>query len=343
MPLNIVQNNIVNMKVDAIVNAANMALQRGGGVCGAIFAAAGVEQLQAACDRIGGCAVGEAVITNGFNLPAKYIIHTVGPVWRGGGEGEAVLLRKCYINSLTLAVQHDCESVAFPLISAGIFGYPKDQALQVAVAAIRDFLADHDIDIYLVIYDKEDFLPDTRLGAAVNSYLAENLAPDHSRDYNIVRNVPAAETEEAEERYQALTVGEVFGAPIPSQSKSQAEKRIGELELDETFSEKLLRLIDAKGMTDVETYKRANIDRKLFSKIRSNKEYNPSKPTAIAFAIALRLSLDEALDLLGKAGYTLSPSLRSDVIIRFFIDKGIYDIHQINLYLFEHDQALLGA
>ena len=333
MPFRIVQNDIVKMEVDAVVNAANTSLQMGGGVCGAIFAAAGVEQLQAACDSFGGCPVGEAVITYGYNLPAQYIIHTVGPVWEGGDSNEANLLRNCYANSLTLAVQHDCQSIAFPLISSGIFGYPKDQAFQIAVAAISEFLADHEIDVYLVVYDRKNFSLDARLSAAVKSYVVENFVEEPFEDDNF-----DAEVEEWCEYYVACEL-----LSTPTSSQRQTEKYLGEFTIDETFSEMLLRLIDAKGMTDVETYKRANIDRKLFSKIRSNKEYNPSKATAIAFAIALQLNLDETLDLLCKAGYALSPSLPSDLIVKFFIKKGNYDIHEINQYLFEYDQALLGA
>ena len=157
MPLHLVRNDITKMKVDAIVNAANSALQRGGGVCGAIFAAAGARELQEACNKIGGCKVGEAVITPGFRLPAKYIIHTVGPVWQGGKANEPQLLRNCYINSLTLALEHKCESIAFPLISSGIYGYPKEQALQVAISAIREFLQDNELNVYLVLFDKEAY------------------------------------------------------------------------------------------------------------------------------------------------------------------------------------------
>lgn len=321
------------MEADAIVNAANTSLQMGGGVCGAIFTAAGAGQLRAACDSIGGCPVGEAVITYGYNLPARYIVHTVGPVWEGGDSNEAALLRGCYINSLILAVQHDCQSIAFPLISSGIFGYPKDQALQIAVAAICDFLADHEIDVYLVVYDKRNFLLDAGLSSAVRKYVNENLGDDQIDEQCLVM--------ESEERHEAFGLQELLITSSPS--KRQMQRSLGQLKIDETFSEMLLRLIDTKGMTDVETYKRANIDRKLFSKIRSNKEYNPSKATAIAFAIALRLNLDETLDLLCKAGYALSPSLPADLIIKFFIIEGNYDIHEINQYLFAYDQALLGA
>lgn len=155
MPLQLVRNDITKMKVDAIVNAANSALQRGGGVCGAIFAAAGAGELQAACNKIGGCQVGEAVITPGFNLPARYIIHTVGPIWQGGHANEAQLLHNCYINSLNLALKHQCQSIAFPLISSGIYGYPKAQALHVALSAISKFLLTNEANVYLVLFDNE--------------------------------------------------------------------------------------------------------------------------------------------------------------------------------------------
>jgi len=343
MPLRIVQNDIVKMEVNAVVNAANTSLQMGGGVCGAIFAAAGAEQLRAACDSIGGCPVGEAVITYGYNLPARYIVHTVGPVWEGGDGNEAALLRNCYTNSLTLAVQHDCQSIAFPLISSGIFGYPKDQALRIAVAAISEFLADHEIDVYLVVYDKNNFLLDARLSAAVMRYIRKNYVEDFVGDQFGADSLAM----ESEDRCEAYVAHQFLSKSTPSQRpqcpQRQPQRSLGQLKIDETFSEMLLRLIDAKGMTDVETYKRANIDRKLFSKIRSNKEHNPSKATTIAFAIALRLNLDETQDLLGKAGYALSPSLPSDLIVKFFIKEGNYDIHEINQYLFDYDQALLGA
>jgi O-acetyl-ADP-ribose deacetylase (regulator of RNase III) len=143
------------MKVDAIVNAANTALQEGSGVCGAIFSAAGAEELQKECDAIGHCQTGQAVITKGCRLPAKYVIHTPGPVWRGGKQGEEELLRSCYLNSLKLAQRHGCKSIAFPLISSGIYGYPKDEALNVATSAINDFLAENEMQVYLVVFGKK--------------------------------------------------------------------------------------------------------------------------------------------------------------------------------------------
>lgn len=163
MPFRLVRQDITKMQVDAIVNAANTALQMGGGVCGAIFRAAGSAELQAACDRLAPIRTGEAVITPGFHLPARYIIHTAGPVYRDGKHGEEELLRSCYLNSLKMAQAHQCKSIAFPLISSGIYGYPKEEALRVAIRAIQDFLAEHDMEVYLVVFDEETFAISERL------------------------------------------------------------------------------------------------------------------------------------------------------------------------------------
>jgi O-acetyl-ADP-ribose deacetylase (regulator of RNase III) len=322
MPLKIVRHDITKMEVDVIVNAANTKLQMGGGVCGAIFKAAGAQELQQECDQIGYCPTGEAVITKGYNLPAKYIIHTPGPIWNGGTRGEARLLRQCYLNSLQMASQYQCRSIAFPLISSGIYGYPKDQALHIGISAISEFLLDHEMDVYLVIFDKKDFKLSEKLFAEIESYI-----DDHYVEERLLK--------------ESSRILEVEEKIFSSKTKRSLTDVMGQL--DETFSQRLLRLIDEKGMSDVETYKKANIDRKLFSKIRSNPQYRPSKATAIAFAIALELNLDETLDLLGKAGYTLSNSYKFDVIIKYFIEEGNYNIHEINEALFAFDQTLLGS
>lgn len=337
MPLKIVRNDITKMTVDAIVNAANTKLQMGGGVCGAIFHAAGAKQLQKECDAIGKCQVGEAVITKGYNLPASYVIHAVGPIWHGGTRGEATLLHNAYIHSLNLALQHKCQSIAFPLISSGIYGYPKDQALHIAVSAISEFLLNHDMTVYLVIFDKRDYVLSEKLFSEIEEYI-----DNHYVEMALIQD--AYRILEPDEFQSLESLHEIMPAPAPVAKevrKRSLEDVVGQL--DESFSQMLLRLIDEKGMTDVQTYKRANIDRKLFSKIRSNPNYNPSKVTAIAFAIALELNLDETLDLLGKAGYTLSHSNKFDVIIEYFIEEGNYNIHEINEALFAFDQALLGA
>ncbi|MEQ2525104.1 macro domain-containing protein [Robertmurraya yapensis] len=323
MPLEIVRNDITKMQVDAIVNAANTQLKMGGGVCGAIFQAAGREKLQKACDAIGHCPVGDAVITEGFKLPAKYIIHTSGPVWNGGTQHEADLLKASYINSLELAKKNECESVAFPLISTGIYGYPKEDALQIAVSTISQFLMSSDMKVYLVVFDKKSFGLSKQLFASINEYIDENYV------------------EELEIHFHRLREEQIVFNEAPSESKYSLVDIMEDLE--ETFSQRLLRLIDEKNMTDVETYKRANIDRRLFSKIRSDDDYMPKKKTVIAFAIALELDVSETNDLLSTAGYTLSRSSKFDVIIEYFIKERSYNIHQINEALFSFDQPLLGA
>jgi len=347
MPLEIVRNDITKMSVDAIVNAANTALQMGGGECGAVFTAAGIDKLQAECDLIGGCGTGQAVITGGYNLKARFIIHTAGPIWRGGGFGEAQQLTACYTNSLTLAVKNKCKSIAVPLISSGIYGYPRDQALQIAVAAIAAFLVTHEIIVYLVVYDSSSFELSERLFTGVSNFIDDNYIEEHRANLRYRR------LESDELNQQNLTQFMLFpshldeelykelNAPLPSKSKRSLEDIIGQLE--ESFSRMLIRLIDQKGLTDVETYKRANIDRKLFSKIRSDKGYKPGKNTVIALALALRLNLDETKDLLAKAGFALSDCSKFDLIVEYFIQEEIYDIYLINQYLFAFEQNLLGA
>lgn len=337
MPFEIIRNDITKMRVDAIVNAANYKLKMGGGVCGAIFAAAGPEELQAECDQIGECSIGEAVITKGYKLYAKHVIHAVGPIWQGGNNGEALHLRNAYLSSLNLALEHKCKSIAFPLISSGIYGYPKEQALQIAVATISEFLLQHEMKVYLVVFDKKAFMLSEKLFNSIEKYIDDNYVDDR-RIMSSQRNIEDYEFQKMSE------VREVSYSPSPDikgKKKRSLKDIIGQL--DETFSQMLLRLIDEKGMTDVETYKRANVDRRLFSKIRSKEDYNPSKTTAMAFAIALELNLDETRDLLNKAGYSLSNSHKFDLIIAYFIENSNYNIHEINEALFVYDQILLGA
>lgn len=331
MPFEIIRNDITEMKVDAIVNAANTSLQMGGGVCGAIFRAAGESILQAACNKLGPIKTGEAVITGGFELPAKHIIHTAGPVYRDGNHGEAELLRTCYINSLALAQETGCESIAFPLISSGIYGYPKDEALAIATSSIASFILKNDMTVYLVVFDKAAVTVSEKLLGEINSYIDEHYVDEHT-DKNRHRQLLDVERLQLEEATESFAL---------HSSSAGLEDLIGNL--DEPFSQTLLRLIDVKGKTDVEVYKRANIDRKLFSKIRSNKTYMPSKKTAVALAVALELDLDETKDLLKRAGFALSHSQRFDVIIEYFITSENYDIFEINKVLFHYDQPLLGG
>ncbi len=324
MPLQIVRNDITKMRVDAIVNAANESLLGGGGVDGAIHRAAGPELL-AECRSLGGCKTGQAKATAAYRLPCKYVIHTVGPVWRGGQLGEKALLESCYRESLKLAVALACESVAFPLISAGVYGYPKDKAIRVAMDTVTAFLAENELQVYLVIFDKSAFQISGKLYAGIQSYIDDHYVSlrEDSHSYRL-------------QRMEAAKMCAPMAASKPSLDEALAQ-------LDESFSEMLLRKIDEKGMTDAQCYKKANIDRKLFSKIRSDRLYKPSKPTVLAFAIALELSLAETKDMLQKAGFALSHAQKFDIIVEYFIQNRRYDIYEINQALFAFDQSLLGG
>ena len=336
MPLIIVRNDITKMPVDAIVNAAKESLLSGGGVDGCIHRAAGPELLQE-CRRLGGCKTGEAKITKAYRLPCKYVIHTVGPVWNGGKCGEREQLASCYRTSLALAKEHGCETVAFPLISSGVFGYPKDQALRVAVDTISEFLAENDMTVYLVVFSRAAYQIGNKLFADIASYIDDHYVDAHTdsrrermrRSFDL-QSQPLSVYEDAAPQYASASV---------------ASDNLDDLlaHLDAGFSETLLKLIDRSGKQDAEVYKKANVDRKLFSKIRNNPDYKPSKPTAVAFAIALELSLPETRDLIARAGYALSPSSKFDVIIEYFITRRDYDIFKINDALFTFDQSLLGA
>jgi len=331
MPFTIIRQDITKMNVDAIVNAANTELAMGGGVCGAIFRAAGIEELEKACAKLAPIQTGEAVITPGFNLAAKYIIHCTGPVYQDGMHNEEKLLRSAYTNALKRALEHKCESIAFPLISSGIFGYPKEEALRVATSAIQDFLEDHELDVILTVYDKASFAISEQLLGAVESYIDEHLILKEPK-----RHMRLA-SEERVLTSPLSTADTQIKLALPS------EEPVFKVMLDEPFNAVLLKLIDAKGKTDIEIYKKANLDRKLFSKIRIGQNYLPSKRTAIALAIALNLNLRETADLLSRAGYALSRSQLFDVIVSYFIESGNYDIFSINEVLFEYDQPLLGG
>lgn len=331
MPLQIVRNDITKMKVDAIVNAANSSLLGGGGVDGAIHAAAGPKLLQE-CKTLGGCETGKAKITGAYELPCKYVIHAVGPRWQGGTNNEKNLLESCYQTSLELAKTHECGSIAFPLISSGIYGYPKDQALKVAMDVIRDFLFENEMQVYLVIFDKAAYRISEKLFTDIAEYIDDNYVDEHI-DYR-------RESVRMKMPMQTLVQYDFCESKCMA-SEEDLEYKL--MHIDESFSEMLLRKIDEKGMSDTECYKRANIDRKLFSKIRSNPQYKPSKPTAIAFAIALELSLEETEDMLRKAGFAFSNSNRFDIIIEYFISRGNYNIYEINEALFAFDQSLLGT
>ncbi len=413
MPLQLVRNDITRMKTDAIVNAANRSLLGGGGVDGAIHAAAGPELL-AECRTLGGCETGQAKITRGYRLPAKYVIHTVGPVWYGGKNGEEQLLEACYRNSLALAAEYGCETVAFPMISAGAYGYPPDQAMSVAVSAISRFLMDHEMTVYLVVFGRDSLMIGKKLFRNVKEYIDDVYADSHYspntrrerwQQWHAKEAYFSASEESVQEEADSapFVLGDslpesiapedattdeasLYSAPSPSiptepdQRKSPTiapmamsadqheeparhkglfKRKTSEpletvtgakpdwnallRQTDESFSEALLRMIDERGLTDVQCYKKANVDRKLFSKIRSNPAYKPRKETACAFAVALELSLEETGELLRKAGFALSHSSKFDIILEYFIRNHSYQIYEINEVLFEFDMPLLGS
>ena len=353
MPLQIIRNDITKVKCDAIVNAANNTLLGGGGVDGAIHKAAG-RGLLLECMKLGGCKTGQAKITKGYNLPCKYVIHTVGPKWKGGNNGEKDLLISCYKNALALAKEYRCESVAFPLISAGVYGYPIDEAFKIAVDTTAEFLMKNDMLVYIVVYNKGAVNTGSKLFADIAQYIDDNYVIEHTdKDYERMRReqcsmpleAKAAKPEEVTYTYkQETNKSKEFFSDISTyfEKEKKLESVIDEM-IDESFSQMLLRKIDEKEMKDSECYKKANIDKRLFSKIRSNINYKPSKPTVLAFCVALELPLEETKEMLMKAGFSLSHSNKFDIIVEYFIRRGNYNTFEINEALFAFDQSLLGS
>lgn len=344
MPLQIIRQDITKMRVDAIVNTTNEEMIGYSGVDLAVHRAAG-PQLDAECAKIAPLGLGTAKITRGYNLGVRYIIHTSGPVWKGGLSGESIILRSCYVESLKLAVENGCSTVAFPLISSGAYGYPKDRVLKFAIQVITEFLFDHELTVYLCVFDRTSYEFSRELFSEISELIDDGYAKE--RGGIAARALPLAFFEEdaCEERRRPVQRMMAARRAEPT-AGSAAGKSLQEYmqSMEKSFAYKLFDWIDARGMTDVECYKKANVDKKTFSKIKCNPQtYKPSKQTAVAFAIALRLNLEETQDLLACAGLTLSRSFAFDKIIRYFIQKEIYDIFVINEALFEFDQVLLGC
>ena len=341
MPFEIVRNDITNMAVDAIVNTANPKPVIGSGTDAGIHAKAGPALLEAR-KKIGSIPAGSSAITPGYGLNAKYVIHTVGPVWQGGEYGEEKLLRQCYDSALSLALENRCESIAFPLISTGNYGFPKDRALQIAISAFSAFLPEHEMQIYLVVFHQDAFRLSEKLFHRVASYIDEKYVQaketvEYGADFNR-RYRPYARRRRDMEVCESSAA---FEKPLPCASKAMSLEDMLK-QADAGFTETLLKLIDQTGKKDSEIYKKANISKQHFSKIRNNPNYKPTKPTAIALALALELDLDATRDLIGRAGYALTSSSKFDLIIRYFIEQGNYNVVEINIALYEFDQTLLG-
>jgi O-acetyl-ADP-ribose deacetylase (regulator of RNase III) len=372
LPFKIIRNDITKVKADAIVNTANPEPRYGSGTDAAIYKAAGADDLLAERKKIGRIAPGEAAVTAAFALPAKYIIHTIGPAWIDGKHGEYDILRSCYRKSLLLADQLGCESIAFPLIATGVYGFPKDQALEIALSVIREHLEDSDLDVTLVVFGRGSYQIASGLTEQIEEYIDENyVAAQTEEEYGVPfdRRSESRRRRELWEREKYLgsihlnqISSDAMAAPLadvaeedlayptvggsasafqkPKQKKASLEDVVNNL--GESFQARLLRMIDERGMTDPEVYKRANVDRKLFSKIRCSEDYIPKKKTIVALAIALRLNLDDTRDLLASAGLMLTNNSKADVIVSFCIENGIYDIYEVNALLFKFHQPILG-
>lgn len=377
MPFSIVRDDISRVHADVLVNAANVRLAPGGGVCGALFSAAGFDEMRAACEAIGGCATGDAVATPAFNLPARWCVHAVGPIWRGGRAHEEELLHRCYRSAFARAVELGARSVAFPLISAGIYGFPVERALAIAREEVAAFLRRHDeVALTLVVFERAVVQMGNALVEQVQEYIDDEYVDsssfmrrdtgelerelqwteDASAPLSVEMAEPVALPECLQEDDASIAASRPFvaanirmpGAAMPgapSRAGATLDAEIAQLvaTLDAPFSTTLLALIDARGMTDAEVYHRANISRQLFSKIRGNESYRPSKQTVVALAIALELDMSATQDLLARAGFTLSKSSKFDVIVRFFIERSIYDLFQLNEVLFAYDLPLVGS
>lgn len=336
MPLHMIKSDLLTLSVDAIVNPTNSRYEATGGLDLAIRKAAG-EELSSYLATLPPLSVGEVRESEGFALPCRYILHTVGPLWQGGDMGEEQALAFCYQNALLRAHALGCESVAFPLIASGALGYPKDRVMKLATASIAEFLCDHEMTVYLSVFSKDEFALDRRLERSLLHYVTVHTCRSTCEE----RSIRGMACENVS-----------YQRKIPPKAQMNANYCIAPpltanalvVKLDRSFAEELFCLIDQKGLTDVECYKRSNVDKKTFSKIKCNKNYRPSKETAVSFAIGLHLTINEAERLLSTAGLCLSPSYTFDVIIRYFLTYGCYNtIHDVNEALYQYDQITLGV
>ena len=355
MPFKIVRNDITKVKADAIVNTANPNPICGSGTDLAIYEAAGKEQLLAERTRIGKIARGDVAVTGAYNLNATYIIHTVGPVWEDGDHYEFDILESCYRKSLQKAIELKCESIAFPLISTGVYGFPKDKALQIAVSVFSEFLLENDMQIILVVYDKKSFQLSGQIVGKIDSYIDANYVRDsHKREYPVRgrRSVRVRELSEEGFYEEILQKNQIEDTYPLDESKALAEPCMLSMDMSledqlanmgASFHDKLFELIDASHLDNKDVWKRANLDRKHFSKIQCDMNYHPKKKTVMALCIALELDLEQSKDLLARADWAFSPSSKVDLIVQKAIIDKQYDIMQLNVTLFKYTNEILGV
>lgn len=346
MPFQIVRNDITKMAVDAIVNPANPQPKYGAGIDLAVYHAAGEEKLLADRAAIGVMEPGTSAVTPGYNLPAKYIIHTVGTAWNGGSDGEEDIIRECYRSSFECAVECGAGSVAFPLLASGSYGFPKGIAIRIALSEIQRFLTDNDLYVYLVVFDNKSVSISGELYGDIDSYIDENYveAADDA-EYGATYEASSVRKRQRENRFfqktSCMAMPNMAAASLDAMESRTLDDVIGNL--DKTFMELVFTFADRKGITDVELQRRSNLDKRTYSKLKCGTTKKPSQTTALALAIGLELNLDETKDLLSRAGLALSPCSRLDLIVRYFIEREVYDIYNINTTLFEHGEALLGS
>ena len=341
MPLQIVRNDITKMHVDAIVNTANPEPGYGAGIDSAVYKAAGEKLLLEKRHEIGRIECGHSVITDGYGLPAKYIIHTVGCAWQGGSHGEEDVIRNCYRSVFQVALGNDVESLAIPLLASGSYGFPKGIALRIALSEIEAFMADHDLELFLVVFDEKSFSLSSELYGDIDEFINDNYVEERTvKEYKCSnrRQKRAARETLAYASFEMEDACAMGAVPMAAKSLDDVIKN-----LDKSFMELVFSFADEKGMTDVQIQKKANLDRKAFSKLKCGTTKNPSKSTALALAVALELNLDETRDLLSRAGLALSPCSKQDVIVQYFIEREAYDVYEINVALFEHGEQLLGS
>ena len=352
MPLSIVRDDITRIECDAIVNPTNEKLIPGGGVDMRIHSVAG-EDLQDMCNQLGGLKLGQAKITPAYDLPCKFVIHTVGPHWKGGKQGEETHLRSCYEEALKIAKATKCTSIAFPLISSGTYGYPKDKVLNIALEILKSFLNDYDMMIYLVVYDKTSYALSRKLQDGIESFIYKHYEGDEDLDFDDYDNYGNCITNELmsfKERTRIYAPASIQAHPKYLKTEDDESclpfedlMSVGTLpdHLLPNFRETLFGYIDQKGINDVDCYKNANVSRQTWSKIVNDKNYIPKKTTIIALAISLKLNIEETQNLLSTMGFVLSKAILFDVIIMYCIKKKIYDVFEIDSILFKYDQRTL--